>query len=58
VSKWNEPNAALPAGKTCGDCVWFRRCQWLFQCKQYATECDFLPVKFRQAESKEDGNHE
>lgn len=44
----SEPNSpALPPGKTCGDCHWFRRCAWLIQCKAGNTECDWIPSRFR-----------
>lgn len=41
-----KENAALPAGKTCGDCQHMERCQWLFQQKPDATECDWTPSRF------------
>lgn len=45
---------ALPHGKACGDCHWFKRCQWLYQCKQYSTTCDFLPSRFVTAPASPD----
>ena len=40
---------ALPPGKTCGDCVHFKRCEWLIQCKREYTRCDWAPSRFREA---------
>lgn len=37
---------ALPAGRTCGDCVHFKRCEWLISCKPERTSCDWYPVRF------------
>ncbi len=37
---------ALPAGKTCGDCVHVGRCTLLFGIKPEATICDFYPRRF------------
>lgn len=37
----------LPAGRTCGDCVHFKRtCEWLISCKPDRTSCDWWPVRF------------
>lgn len=36
----------LPPGKTCGDCVSFKRCLWLFQCNPFSRVCDFSPSRF------------
>lgn len=37
----------LPEGKTCADCHWFKRCDWLISCKPTNTECDWSPSRFR-----------
>lgn len=36
----------LPAGKTCGDCKHFNRCEWLISCKPTNEECDWSPSRF------------
>lgn len=38
----------LPAGKTCGDCAYYKRCVALFECPADNTECDWAPSRFRQ----------
>jgi len=45
---------ALPAGRTCGDCIHFKRtCEWLISCKPDRTSCDWWPVRFvAKAEGK------
>lgn len=37
---------ALPAGKTCVDCHFYRHCRELFQCPASNTECDWAPSRF------------
>lgn len=39
----------LPHGKTCADCVHFKRCTWLIGAayvNNKATRCDFSPSRF------------
>ncbi|MQP64733.1 hypothetical protein GE253_05170 [Niveispirillum sp. SYP-B3756] len=41
---------ALPAGRSCGQCVHWRRCSALIQdMKPESTVCDFAPSRFRAA---------
>ena len=39
---------ALPAGKTCGDCVHTRRCVSMFGHTPADTSCDFHPSRYRE----------
>ena len=39
----------LPEGKTCGDCVFSRRCIAMFGKKREHTTCDFFPRQFHLA---------
>jgi hypothetical protein len=41
--------AALPAGKTCRDCMSFRRCSWLISCAPTNDHCDWSPSRFQPA---------
>ena len=44
----HAPDMALPEGKTCGDCVHFRRtCSWLVSCHPENSVCDWSPHRFR-----------
>lgn len=37
----------LPASKTCGDCIYFRRtCEWLISCEPDRVTCDWWPIRF------------
>ncbi len=36
----------LPAGKTCGDCMYFRGCESLFGCEALSERCDYSPSRF------------
>ncbi|MCK5614320.1 hypothetical protein KAR91_71300 [Candidatus Pacearchaeota archaeon] len=36
----------LPEGKTCDDCVHFKRCYDLFGAKPINIYCDFYPVRY------------
>jgi hypothetical protein len=36
----------LPAGKTCGDCAFLKRCLMLGCTQPESTQCDFYPNKF------------
>ena len=36
----------LPIGKTCKDCIHFKRCEWLIGLKGNETNCDWSPSKF------------
>ena len=37
----------LPTGKTCGDCLHFKRtCEWLISCEPTRTRCDWYPIRF------------
>jgi hypothetical protein len=39
----------LPAGRTCGDCIFFKRtCEWLISCTPERTSCDWYPPRFVQ----------
>lgn len=38
---------ALPAGKTCSDCLHFLRCRLLFSAKPLWSSCDFWPSRFQ-----------
>lgn len=38
----------LPAGKTCGDCVLYRRCKAFFGCPATNTSCDWHPCRFKE----------
>lgn len=49
----SERDMRLPAGKTCSDCVHFRRCEGLFQCPSNADHCDFSPSRFVSREIAE-----
>ena len=41
-----DPDTKLPEGKTCGDCVHFKKCSWLVQAIGEWKECDFFPSRF------------
>lgn len=41
-----KESMALPVGKTCGDCLHFSRCEFLFQCRKANSHCDFSPSRF------------
>jgi hypothetical protein len=38
----------LPAGKTCGDCVYCRRCTLMFGHIPADESCDWSPSRFRE----------
>lgn len=38
----------LPAGRTCGDCRHFARCQWLISQPSDSVECDWTPSRFER----------
>lgn len=41
----------LPAGKTCADCVHFKRCLWLIGAQwvnDKSKRCDFSPSRFHE----------
>jgi len=38
----------LPPGKTCGDCVFLKRCRAFFGCNPANTVCDWHPSRFRE----------
>lgn len=46
--------AKLPEGKTCGECVNFKRCSWLVQCSEGDVFCDFSPSKFATKKEMDD----
>lgn len=46
----SEPTMQLPPGKTCGDCVHFRRCEKLFGCDPTSVTCDWSPSRFSPAD--------
>jgi len=37
----------LPAGTTCGDCAFFKRCAALIQATPQRDHCDWFPIRFR-----------
>jgi hypothetical protein len=41
-----EPDMDLPGGKTCGDCVSFRRCNAIFGHIAADESCDWAPSRF------------
>lgn len=42
----------LPAGKTCEDCVHFKRtCSWLLSYSGKETSCDWFPIKSQEAQT-------
>ena len=44
----------LPAGETCGGCVWLARCTALgFTSSPERTSCDFFPRRFRARASED-----
>jgi len=48
---------ALPEGKTCADCVHFKRtCVWLISYTGRETSCDWYPIRFVPIQSPE--NHQ
>lgn len=47
-----DQDMELPEGKTCKDCVNFRRCSGLFGAKETWTTCDFAPSRFREVTPK------
>ncbi len=38
----------LPAGRTCSDCLFFRRCKALGYTHDDRTQCDFWPRRYHQ----------
>ena len=42
----NDDDMRLPAGKTCGDCSSYNRCNKLFGCFVTNVSCDFAPSRF------------
>ncbi len=44
----SEPDMRLPNGKTCANCVWWKRtCEWLLSHRRGTeTECDWSPSRF------------
>ncbi|EKD38161.1 MAG: hypothetical protein ACD_75C00843G0007 [uncultured bacterium] len=43
-----EPEMDLPAGKTCNDCVHFRRCNAIYGHIAEDEVCDWAPSTFRE----------
>ena len=41
-----DDDMKLPAGKTCEDCRWYSRCEWLISCEPSNTTCDWAPSRF------------
>ncbi len=39
-------NDNIPDGKTCKDCVHFKRCRWLINIRGWEVMCDFIPSRF------------
>jgi hypothetical protein len=39
-----------PDGKTCADCIHFKRCSWLLSYSGKETQCDWAPSRFRAKE--------
>jgi hypothetical protein len=43
----------LPDGKTCADCVHYRRCLWLvYTVASHNKECDWSPSRFKEQEEE------
>ncbi|ADU71515.1 hypothetical protein [Pantoea sp. At-9b] len=48
----------LPEGKTCSDCVHYRRCTMMFGHTPADEVCDWAPSRFRLAEPvNQEGSH-
>jgi len=45
----------IPGGKTCIDCIHYRRCKGMFDITPENKYCDFYPVKFQQKQSNQAG---
>ena len=43
----------LPDGKTCGDCMYIRRCKGIFGRIEADEVCDWSPVRFMVAEKEQ-----
>lgn len=41
-----EPEMDLPEGKTCGDCIHFKRCNEMFGHIAADESCDWAPSRF------------
>ena len=39
-------NNQLPIGRTCYDCIHFRRCSWLISVEANHASCDWIPSRF------------
>ena len=46
--KIGDNEIKLPNNKTCGDCVHFKRCNYLFSAQLNYTNCDFYPIRFKE----------
>lgn len=38
----------LPKGKTCGDCVHFKRCNAIFSSYETRAWCGWAPIRFKE----------
>lgn len=47
----SEPDMQLPPGKTCSDCAFFKRCEWLLSLKGTETACDWSPSVYRERQA-------
>lgn len=45
----SDADMVLPEGKTCKECVHFRRCSKLVGAKDIWVICDFAPSRFQEA---------
>lgn len=47
----DNPSMVLPAGRTCGDCAHFERCNAMFGHIAADEVCDWSPSRFRQRDA-------
>jgi len=42
----------LPEGKTCINCIYYKKCFALFGAYESRKDCDFFPNRFKEKENK------
>jgi len=46
-----EGGTHLPEGRTCSECLSYKRCAWAIQCGPDSQKCDWTPSRFRLPEA-------
>jgi len=42
----------IPDNKTCGDCIYFKKCNGLVGAEKHWASCDFFPIRFKEQSEK------